>query len=80
MQWRKEDTDLGCPPKDQLVMKFNTAGKLLHLWTVPKGMTGLERPGEVNWVHCIALDTGGNLYLGDIHGRRAQKFNLKPAK
>jgi len=76
MQWRKEDGALGCPPKDQIFMKFNSQGKLLHLFTLPKGLDGLERPGEVNWVHCIALDSKGNMYLGDIKGKRAQKFVL----
>ncbi len=77
MQWRKTDGALGCPPKDQIFMKFNTDGKLLQLFTVPKGIDGLERVGEVNWVHCIAVDSRGNLYLGDIKGKRAQKFVLQ---
>jgi DNA-binding beta-propeller fold protein YncE len=77
MQWRKTDGALGCPPKDQIFMKFNTHGKLLQLFTLPKGLDGLERPGEVNWVHAIALDSRGNLYLGDIIGKRAQKFVLR---
>jgi hypothetical protein len=74
MQWRKNDEALGCPPKDQVVMKFNTAGKLLRLITFPKGLDGMERPGELNWVHAIAIDSRGNLYAGDIIGKRAQKF------
>ncbi len=74
MQWRKEDSALGCPPKDQVFMKFNPAGRLLQLWTVPKGADGLEKPGELNWLHCVALDSKGNLYAGDIKGKRAQKF------
>lgn len=78
MQWRKEDNALGCPPKDQVFMKFNAHGKLLHLFTLPKGLDGLERPGEINWVHCIALDSKGNMYLGDIIGKRAQRFVLTP--
>lgn len=65
---------LGCPPKDQVFMKFNTAGKLLQLWTVPKSEDGKEKPGELNWLHCVALDSKGNLYAGDIIGQRAQKF------
>jgi hypothetical protein len=77
MQWRKEDNALGCPPKDQIFMKFNPQGKLLHLFALPKGLDGLERPGEVNWVHCIAMDSRGNMYLGDIIGRRAQKFVMR---
>jgi streptogramin lyase len=74
MQWRDSDSTLGCPPKDQVFMKFNPDGKLLQLWTVPKGADGLEKPGECNWVHAIAADSKGNLYVGDIKGRKAQKF------
>lgn len=74
MRWREKDNALGCPPKDQVFMKFNPAGRLLQLWTVPKGADGLEKPGECNWVHCIATDSKGNLYVGDIIGKRAQKF------
>lgn len=77
MQWRKSDSALGCPPRDQVFMKFDPRGKLLQLFTLPKGLDGLERPGEVNWVHAIAVDSRGNLYLGDIIGRRAQKFVLR---
>jgi hypothetical protein len=80
MQWRKGDTNLGCPPKDQVFMKFNTSGRLLQLFTAPVGITGLERPGDLNWVHAIAADSAGNLYVGDIHGRHAQKFVLRPAQ
>ena len=55
MQWRKADNALGCPPKDQVFMKFNADGQAAAaLFTVPKGLDGLERPGELNWVHCIA--------------------------
>ncbi len=76
-QWRPEADNLGVPPKDQLFMKFNTDGKLLQLWTAPKGADGLERPGELNWVHAVAVDSRGNLYAGDIKGKRAQKFVRK---
>ena len=58
-------------------MKFNTAGKLLQLWSVPKAEDGKEQPGECNWVHCLALDSNGNLYTGDIIGKHAQKFVRK---
>jgi sugar lactone lactonase YvrE len=77
MQWRKEDSNLGVPPKDQVFMRFNTSGKLLQLVTIPKGLDGLERPGDLNWVHAIAMDSQGNLYAGDITGRRAQKFVVR---
>jgi DNA-binding beta-propeller fold protein YncE len=75
-QWRKEDSNLGVPPKDQLFMRFDTAGKAQQLWTVPKGSDGIERPGELNWVHCLALDSKGNIYAGDIKGKRMQKFRV----
>ena len=68
------DLPLGCPPRDQVFMKFSPAGRLLRLWTVPKGDDGEERPGELNWVHCLALDSQGNIYAGDIIGKRIQKF------
>jgi len=74
MTWREEDKVLGCPPKDQVLMKFTTSGKLLQLWTFPKGEDEKEQPGELNWLHAIAEDSQGNIYLGDIHGQRAQKF------
>jgi NHL repeat len=77
MQWRKGEEGLGCPPKDQIFMKFDPSGRVRQLFTLPKGLDGLERPGEVNWVHAMALDSRGNMYLGDIIGRRAQKFLLK---
>ncbi|MSU45906.1 MAG: hypothetical protein EXS42_01955 [Lacunisphaera sp.] len=82
MIWQDRDpkyptAPLGCPPKDQMIMKFNTDGKLLQLWTFPKGADGQEKSGELNWVHCIAVDSKGSVYLGDIVGKRLQKFVLK---
>lgn len=74
MPWRDTDQALGCPPKDQVFMKFAPSGKLLELWTVPKGEDGKELPGDLNWVHGLAVDSKGNIYAGDIKGERAQKF------
>ncbi len=74
MAWREEDANLGCPPKDQLFMKLDTTGRVLQLWTAPKGADGEEQPGDLNWVHGLALDAQGNIYAGDIMGQRAQKF------
>lgn len=68
------DMPVSCPPRDQVFMKFNPSGKLLQLWTVPKGTDGAEQPGDLNWVHCLALDSKGNIYAGDIIGKRAQRF------
>jgi hypothetical protein len=39
---------------------------------------GREKPGELDWLHGIALDSKGNVYLGDILGHRVQKFVPKP--
>jgi sugar lactone lactonase YvrE len=61
---------LGIPPKDQLVMVLTPDGRVTRLWTFPKGQSA----GELDWVHALAVDRRGNLYLGDIQGRRAQKF------
>jgi len=74
MMWPKDQRVLGCPPKDQMFMKFDASGKVLQIWTIPKGEDGKEKPGELNWVHGIALDSKGNIYAGDIVGGRAQKF------
>jgi hypothetical protein len=68
---------VGCPPKDQMFMRFNSAGRLLQLWTLPKAADGEEKPGTLNWFHGVALDSNGNVYCGDIIGRRVQKFIRK---
>ena len=65
---------LSCPPKDQLFARFDLSGRMRELWTLPKGQDDHEQPGEVNWLHAIAFDSKGNVYLGDIIGRRVQKF------
>jgi len=74
MPWRPEDNVLGYPPKDQLLMRFDISGKLLQLWSIPKGDDGMERPGELNWVHGLAVDSKGDIYAVDVNGKRAQKF------
>lgn len=73
MLWN-DDPRLGLPPKDQVVMRFTPDGRLVQLWTFSTGADGKEKPGELNWLHGIALDSHGNLYLGDVRGNRAQKF------
>jgi len=81
MKWRfnpKYPTaPLGCPPKDQVFMRFKPDGKLQQMWFIPKATDGREKPGELNWVHCLAVDKQGNIYTGDIIGQRMQKFLLK---
>jgi hypothetical protein len=78
MTWQESEGLLGCPPKDQVFMKLDTSGRLLQLWTVAKGEDGKEKPGELNWLHGIAVDRQGNIYACDIKGRRAQKFVRQP--
>lgn len=74
MPWRDTDEVLSCPPKDQLFARFDTTGKMRQLWTVPKGEDGAEQPGQLNWVHGIAVDSKGNIFASDIVGSRVQKF------
>ena len=85
MRWR-EPRQLGIPPKDQLVLKFTPEGNVVQLWSFPmsRGLEvageGRRIPGELDWVHGIAVDSQGNLYLGDIKGQRLQKFLLRAAR
>jgi hypothetical protein len=65
---------LSCPPKDQILMRFDSSGRARQLVTIPKGVDGAEQPGDLNWVHALAVDRSGNIYVGDIIGKRAQKF------
>jgi hypothetical protein len=78
MPWRTDPryplAPLGCPPQDQLFAKFDTAGRMLQLTMIPKGVDGQEKPGELNWFHTMAIDSKGDIYAGDIIGKRAQKF------
>jgi NHL repeat len=64
---------LGLPPKDQIVMRFSSSGRLLQLWSFPTD-DGSRRAGRLDWVHGIATDSDGSLYVGEIMGERAQKF------
>jgi hypothetical protein len=64
---------LATPPKDQLFMKLDTKGRLLGLWLLPKGDSDKEKPGEVNWIHSIAIGWD-EVYLAEVQGKRVQKF------
>ncbi|NUQ65100.1 MAG: hypothetical protein HUU20_21760 [Pirellulales bacterium] len=79
-----ERHNLGNPPTDQLVLKFNTEGRALELWTFPLAQPGKMIPGEIDWIHGIAADSTGNLYLGDVADEspehRVQKFIRLPAE
>jgi streptogramin lyase len=65
---------LATPPKDQILVKFDTEGRVKHLWVFPKGENGKEKPGDLNWVHGMAVAADGAVYFADVQGKRAQKF------
>jgi DNA-binding beta-propeller fold protein YncE len=67
-------TALATPPKDQVIMKLDTDGRIRQLLVIPKGENGKEKPGDLNWVHSMAVADDGTLYFGDVQGKRAQKF------
>ncbi len=67
-------------PKDQIFMRFSTDGRVRQLWTIPMGQEGQEKPGETHRLHCMALDSRGNLYAGDTMGKRLQKFVRIPPR
>jgi sugar lactone lactonase YvrE len=71
---RDERGMLGIPPHDQLLVKFDASGKVLERIAVPLGVKEAVKPGDLCWVHAVAPDSKGNLYAGDIQGRRVQKF------
>lgn len=69
--------------KDQVFMRFSTDGRVQQVWQIPLGDIGDDKnnpdvsrlkPGEAVGVHCIAADSQGNLYVGEIYSERAQKF------
>jgi len=64
------------PPPDQLLVKLAPDGKVRLRIPLAAIADAPGKPGEVDWVHAVAVDSQGNLYLGDIQGKRAQKFSL----
>jgi len=65
---------LATPPKDQILMKLDTEGHIKLLSVFPKSENGKEKPGDLNWVHSMDVAADGTIYLGDVQGKRAQKF------
>jgi hypothetical protein len=78
----KDAGNLGNPPTDQLVMKLDLDGRALELWTFPLAKPGEMLPGHLDWVHGIAADSRGHLYLTDVADdsptHRLQKFIRLP--
>jgi len=71
---------LATPPKDEFFMKLDTEGRLKRLWVIPKGENDKEKPGEVSWIHSIAVASDGTVYLGEVQGKRPRKFVLAGAR
>lgn len=65
------------PPPDQLLVQLDTTGKVRVRVPLRLAPGAPSKPGEVDWVHTVAVDSKGNIYLGDIMGKRAQKFTLR---
>ena len=65
------------PPPDQLLVQLDTSGKVLMRVPLRLAPEAPSKQGEVDWIHTIAIDSQGNLYLGDIMGKRAQRFSLR---
>lgn len=76
--------NLGNPPSDQLLIKFDTTGRALELWTFPLAPEGTQVPGQLDWCHGLGVDSQGNLYIGDVADNslthRVQKFVRLPAE
>ncbi|MHC4535909.1 MAG: peptidyl-alpha-hydroxyglycine alpha-amidating lyase family protein [Planctomycetota bacterium] len=73
----KKDENGKClvlPPPDEILVKLDVGGKVLSRVTLEKTTVPPGKSGELDWVHAVAFDSKGNLYLGDIQGMRAQKF------
>ena len=74
-RWPTTGAHVGVPPRDQIVMQLSPALELKHWWAFDyQPDAKAVKPGELCWVHALAVDAAGNLYLGDIQGKRIQKF------
>lgn len=60
-----------------MLVKLDTAGRVLLRIPLAAIAAVPGKPGEVDWVHAVAVDSQRNLYLRDIQGKRAQKFFLR---
>jgi streptogramin lyase len=65
---------LATPPRDQILLKLDPEGHIKQLSVIPKGENGKEKPGDLNWVHGMAVAADGTIYFSDVQGKRAQKF------
>jgi bifunctional non-homologous end joining protein LigD len=76
----KPGADAASKSTDYAASLQSLEGSILNYpdWVVfdidPYIYSGQEKPGETDWVHAVAVDSKGNLYAGDIKGKRLQKF------
>ncbi len=63
------------PPDRGYIMKLDLQGNLLQKWS----RFG-NYDGQIFWGHGVAIGKDGAVYVGDIQGRRVQKFALKLQK
>lgn len=79
-----ERGNLGNPPHDQILMRFDTTGRALELWGFPLAKDGELEPGHLDWMHGMGMDNAGNLYISDVDENspvhRLQKFKRLPAE
>ncbi|MCF6284669.1 MAG: peptidyl-alpha-hydroxyglycine alpha-amidating lyase family protein [Candidatus Hydrogenedentes bacterium] len=79
-----ERGNLGNPPHDQILMRFDVTGRALELWGFPLAKDGELEPGHLDWMHGMGFDNEGNLYVGDVDENspvhRVQKFVRLPAE
>ena len=58
------------PGHNARVVVFDSEGRFLRQW----GTHGIG-PGQLDVPHCLAMDSRGNLYVGDRWNNRIQKFS-----
>ncbi len=79
-----ERGNLGNPPHDQILIRFDTTGRALELWGFPLAKDGELEPGHLDWMHGMGMDNAGNLYISDVDENspvhRLQKFKRLPAE
>jgi hypothetical protein len=79
-----ERGNLGNPPHDQILMRFDTTGRALELWGFPLAKDGELEAGHLDWIHGMGFDDQGNLYASDVDEtspeHRVQKFVRLPAE
>lgn len=78
-RWTEKWGNLGNPPTNQLLLRLDVEGRVRQIWTFPLAKEGEMIPGHLDWAHGLAVDSMGNLYIGDVAdnspAHRVQKFN-----